>query len=57
MTRRLMTSLITAGVDGMFTNFPDRLNAVLGSKAVPGKLAGKRAAQARRACLRALKRR
>ena len=35
-----MTSLITAGVDGMFTNFPARLNGVLGQAPVPRQAAG-----------------
>lgn len=32
-----MERLIAAGVDGMFTNFPDRLDAVLGKSAVDGR--------------------
>ena len=32
-----MRSLIEIGVDGMFTNFPDRLDAVLGADAVDGR--------------------
>jgi glycerophosphoryl diester phosphodiesterase len=35
-----MASLIAAGVDGMFTNRPDRLEAVLGANAAPAKHAG-----------------
>jgi glycerophosphoryl diester phosphodiesterase len=46
-----METLIARGVDGMFTNFPDRLDTVLGSDAVGGKHAAKLAADARRACL------
>lgn len=45
-----MTALIEAGVDGMFTNFPDRLDAVLGIDAVPGRHAAFRAAQASERC-------
>lgn len=42
-----MRSLIGAGMDGMFTNFPDRLDAVFARAAVGGKDAAKRAAEAR----------
>jgi glycerophosphoryl diester phosphodiesterase len=45
-----MTSLIAAGVDGMFTNFPDRLDALLGSSAASGTDGAKRAAAAWREC-------
>ena len=48
-----MATLLAAGVDGMFTNFPDRLDAVLGSNALRPKKAARRAARARAACLRA----
>ena len=46
-----MTNLITLGVDGMFTNFPDRLNAVLGRAQAQGKQGAKNAAVAHRECL------
>ena len=36
-----MKRLIRLGVDGMFTNFPDRLETLLGKSAVPGKKGGK----------------
>lgn len=45
-----MEQLIATGVDGMFTNFPDRLDAVLGKEAVGGKVAAKRAAEASESC-------
>jgi glycerophosphoryl diester phosphodiesterase len=45
-----MKSLIAAGVDGMFTNFPDRLDALLGSSAASGTGGAKRAAAAWREC-------
>ena len=45
-----MRSLIALGVDGMFTNFPDRLEAVLGKSAAGGKSGAKLAAEASRAC-------
>ena len=48
-----MATLLAAGVDGMFTNFPDRLDAVLGSNALRPKKAVRRAVKARAACLRA----
>lgn len=41
-----MERLIATGVDGTFTNFPDRLDEVLGKQAVGGKAAAKRAAEA-----------
>jgi len=44
-----MAALIQIGVDGMFTNFPDRLNEVLGKDAT-GKQAAKFAAEASNAC-------
>lgn len=51
-----MRRLINLGVDGMFTNFPDRLDAVLGKDAVEGrKRAGTLAAQASAACRDRLK--
>ena len=45
-----MRSLIALGVDGMFTNFPDRLEAVLGKDAAGGKSGARLAAEASRAC-------
>jgi glycerophosphoryl diester phosphodiesterase len=46
-----MRALLALGVDGMFTNFPDRLNVELGNQAVGGKHAAKIAADARKDCL------
>ncbi len=45
-----MEQLIATGVDGMFTNFPDRLDAVLGKDAAGGKTGARLAAQANAAC-------
>ena len=45
-----MRDLVDLRVDGMFTNFPDRLDEVLGERAVDGNLAAGRAAGAYRAC-------
>ena len=45
-----MRDLVGLGVDGMFTNFPDRLDKVLGESAVDGNLAAERAAEASQAC-------
>ncbi|CAA9428713.1 MAG: Glycerophosphoryl diester phosphodiesterase [uncultured Rubrobacteraceae bacterium] len=45
-----MESLIAVGVDGMFTNFPDRLEAVLGKEAAKGKTGAHLAASASEAC-------
>ena len=45
-----MEDLIALGVDGMFTNFPDRLEAVLGKEATGGKSGAKLAAEASRIC-------
>ncbi|HEX6710103.1 MAG TPA: glycerophosphodiester phosphodiesterase [Rubrobacter sp.] len=45
-----MQTLIDLGVDGMFTNFPDRLDALLGKDAAPGKTGAKLAADASAAC-------
>ncbi|MGH3090496.1 MAG: glycerophosphodiester phosphodiesterase [Rubrobacteraceae bacterium] len=45
-----MRELIKTGVDGMFTNFPDRLDRVLGKDAAPGKTGAKRAAKASETC-------
>lgn len=45
-----MEAPIALGVDGMFTNFQDRLEAVLGKEAAPGKSGAGLAAEASRAC-------
>jgi glycerophosphoryl diester phosphodiesterase len=45
-----MQRLVDLGVDGMFANFPDRLEEVLGEGAVDGNLAAGEAADASRAC-------
>lgn len=45
-----MRALISLGVDGMFTNFPDRLDQVLGDAALSGEVAAQRAAEAYEAC-------
>lgn len=45
-----MRQLVALGVDGMFTNFPDRLEVLLGKEAAPGKTGAKLAADASRAC-------
>ena len=45
-----MEALVSLGVDGMFTNFPDRLEGVLGKEAANGKTAAKEASDAHRAC-------
>jgi glycerophosphoryl diester phosphodiesterase len=49
-----MASLVGLGVDGMFTNFPDRLDGVLQEDALRGKRAARLAAKAHRACIAAL---
>ena len=48
-----MATLVGLGVDGMFTNFPDRLNAILGDAQSPGKTGAKNAAKTAAACRRA----
>jgi glycerophosphoryl diester phosphodiesterase len=48
--KREMRSLIRTGVDGMFTNFPDRLDEILGKNAAPGTTGAKLAADASAAC-------
>jgi glycerophosphoryl diester phosphodiesterase len=48
-----MSTLVALGVDGMFTNVPDELDAVLGPAALRAKTAARRAAKNRTACLRA----
>lgn len=45
-----MEALISLGVDGMFTNFPDRLEQVLGKDAANGKTAAKEVSEAHEAC-------
>lgn len=45
-----MRELVALGVDGMFTNFPDRLDDVLGKSAVSGKRAAVLAQRAHTAC-------
>jgi glycerophosphoryl diester phosphodiesterase len=45
-----MRALISLGVDGMFTNFPDRLDEVLGKKAAGGTTGAGLAADASAAC-------
>lgn len=49
-----MATYLNLGVDGMFTNFPDRLDTVLQDDAVRGKRAARLAAKAHRACLKTL---
>jgi glycerophosphoryl diester phosphodiesterase len=45
-----MAALLAIGVDGMFTNFLDRLTALLASEQARGKQGGKRSAEAMAAC-------
>jgi glycerophosphoryl diester phosphodiesterase len=45
-----MRTLISHGVDGMFTNFPDRLEQVLGKSAASGTTGARLAADASAAC-------
>ena len=45
-----MRALISIGVDGMLTNFPDRLDEVLGKKAASGTTGAGLAANASAAC-------
>jgi hypothetical protein len=45
-----MAALIALGVDGMFTNFPKRLDAVLGPDAWAAKRAGEAAASRAASC-------
>ena len=45
-----MQRLIDAGVDGMFTNFPEQLDALLGKSAAKGMTGAARAAASWRAC-------
>ncbi len=46
-----MRDLVDLGVDGMFTDFPNRLEEVLGGEAVDGRRAAIESAEASRACL------
>ena len=46
-----MAALIALGVDGMFTNFPDRLNTLLGGDQAQGKQGAKDASDTHRDCL------
>jgi glycerophosphoryl diester phosphodiesterase len=46
-----MSALIALGVDGMFTNFLDRLNTILGSAQAVGKQGAREAADDRQTCL------
>ena len=45
-----MEELVALGVDGMFTNFPDRLEAVLGDEAAESMVAAQQSAEAYRTC-------
>jgi hypothetical protein len=45
-----MRALTSLGVDGMFTNFPDRLDQVLGKNAASGATGARLAADASAAC-------
>ena len=45
-----METLISLGVDGMFTNFPDRLDRVLSQEAASGTTGARLAADASAAC-------
>ena len=45
-----MENLISLGVDGMFTNFPDRLDDVLGAEAAEAMVAAQQSAEAYRTC-------
>ena len=49
-----MQALIDLGVDGMFTNYPDRLDNVLGEDALSDEEAARQAAEAYQACLAGL---
>jgi glycerophosphoryl diester phosphodiesterase len=46
-----MSSLVTLGVNGMFTNFPDLLDGLLGADALRPRRAARRALLARKECL------
>jgi glycerophosphoryl diester phosphodiesterase len=45
-----LSRMLGLGVDGMFTNFPDRLDVLLGDRAAPGMQGARDAAAAMRAC-------
>ena len=45
-----MEDLVSLGLDGMFTNFPDRLEAVLGNEAAKSTVAARQSAEAYRTC-------
>ena len=45
-----MEALISLGVDGMFTNFPDLLDGVLGDDALSAEVAAQQAAEAYDSC-------
>jgi glycerophosphoryl diester phosphodiesterase len=45
-----MKALISLGVDGMFTNFPNRLDSVLGTEAADAMVAAQQSAEAYRTC-------
>lgn len=47
---REMKQLIAAGVDGMFTNYPDRLEKILGKEAAKGKTGARISASANESC-------
>lgn len=49
----LMATLVSQGVDGMFTNVADKLDAVLGKRAGRGRQVARRAAALHRACVKA----
>lgn len=49
-----LSSVIAAGADGVFTNMPDKLDAVLGKRAGRGRQVARRAALLHRKCLKAL---
>lgn len=49
-TQGEMQNLISLGVDGMFTNFPDRLHDVLGDEALDSDVAVQRAAETYKSC-------
>ena len=49
-TSETIQALVGLGVDGMFTNFPDRLDAVLGDAAAGGKSGAVKAAKTAAAC-------
>jgi glycerophosphoryl diester phosphodiesterase len=53
-TTDLMQSLVDLGVDGMFTNVPDQLDAVLGDGALRGARVAREAARAHRLCVESI---